>query len=107
LAAGPYLYTRHLARPAHGVTANRRYDGPLHITTSFTVGFGSSHGPGYVLNCGFATLESVSADDRAMMEEAALAMIHERLPKAFPGRDVRIERDGEVWKITGDLSLDG
>ena len=100
-----HLYRRHPARPAHGATANRRYDGLFHITANFTAGFGSAHGPGYVLTFGFATLEKVCAADRAMVEETALALIRERLPKAFPGRDLRIERDGEVWKIVGDLSL--
>ena len=100
------LYRRHPARPAHGTAANRRYDGLFHITASFTAGFGSQAGPGYVLNIGISTLERVSARDRETIETAALDLIRARLPEAFPGRDLRIVRDGTVWKLVGDLALD-
>ena len=100
-----HLYRRHPARPAHGTTANRRYDGLFHITANFTAGFGSSSGPGYVLTIGFATLDKVTATDRATVEGRALEMIRSRLPEVFPDRNLRIIRDGEVWKIIGDLSL--
>jgi len=99
------LYDLHPARPAHGEAANRRYDGLFRITANFTAGFGSAFGPGYALDIGISTLERVSDADRASVEREAIAGIRARLPEAFPGRDLRIVRDGTVWKLVGDLSL--
>lgn len=100
------LYRRHPARPAHGTAANRRYDGLFHITANFTAGFGSETGPGYVLKIGISTLERVSPEARAKIETTALDLIRARLPKVFPDRDLQLMRDGEVWKLVGDLALD-
>jgi hypothetical protein len=99
------LYDLHPVRPANGATGNRRYDGLFRITASFTAGFGSDAGPGYVLAIGFATLEPVSAAHRATIEQEAITRIRARLPEAFPERTLCLIRDGAIWKITGDLSL--
>jgi len=99
------MFDRHPSRPADGETANRRYDGLFRITASFTAGFGSDAGPGYVLDIGIFTLEPVPDSTRATLEKKAVADIRARLPQIFPGRNLRLIRDGAVWKITGDLSL--
>ncbi len=99
------LYDLHPARPEHGEAANRRYDGLFRITANFTAGFGSESGPGYVLEIGLSTLERVSDKDRQAIEAAAVGLIRDRLPGAFPGRDLRLIREGTVWKLVGDLSL--
>ena len=98
-------FALHPSRPAAGETANRRYDGLFRITASFTAGFGSDFGPGYVLDIGIFTLEPVPDSDRAAIETKAVADIRAGLRRAFPGRNLRLIRDGAVWKITGDLSL--
>ncbi|MBM4163004.1 MAG: hypothetical protein FJ222_00940 [Lentisphaerae bacterium] len=100
------LYNLHPVRPANGATGNRQYDGLFRITANFTAGFGSEVGPGYVLTIGFSTLEPVSAADRATIEQEAITRLRARLPEAFPGRKLSLIRDGAVWKIAGDLSLD-
>jgi hypothetical protein len=33
-------------------------------------------------------------------------MLRAGLPEAFPGRELSVERDGPVFKIFGDLSID-
>jgi hypothetical protein len=100
------LYNLHPVRPANGETGNGQYDGLFRITASFTAGFGSDAGPGYVLTIGFATLEPVSAANRATIEQEAITRLRARLPEVFPGRTLSLIRDGAVWKIAGDLSLD-
>lgn len=95
----------HPARPAAGEAANPRYDGLFRVTAAFTAGFGSEKGPGYLVRVELATLEGVSAEDRAAIEDEAVALVREGLAGAFPGRDLRVERDGGVYKIFGDLSL--
>ena len=51
------------------------------------------------------TLARVPADVQEQMENEVAVMLRERLPSIFPGRDLRVERDGHVFKITGDLSV--
>lgn len=97
----------HPARPAAGTAANPQYDGLFRVTAAFTAGFGSSLGPGYSLRTEIATLAAVPAADRAAVEEEAVALVREGLAREFPGRDLRVDRDGSSWKIHGDLSLGG
>lgn len=95
----------HPARPAAGAAANPRYDGLFRVTASFTAGFGSEKGPGYLVRVEPATLADVSASDRAALEDEAVGLLREGLARAFPGRDLCVERDGGPYKIFGDLSL--
>jgi hypothetical protein len=48
----------------------------------------------------------VSAANRATIEQEAITRLRARLPEVFPGRTLSLIRDGAVWKIAGDLSLD-
>ena len=95
----------HPARPAAGEAANPRYDGIIRVTAAFTAGYGSEKGPGYLLRIEPATLENVPAADRAALEDEAAVLVREGLAAAFPGRDLRVERDGGPYKVFGDLSL--
>jgi len=95
----------HPARPAAGEAANPRYDGIIRVTAAFTAGYGSEKGPGYLLRVEPATLENVPAADRAALEDEAASLLRDGLAAAFPGRDLRVERDGGPYKVFGDLSL--
>lgn len=97
----------HPARIPHGSAANPQHDGLFRITAAFTPGFGSQLGRGYVLQLDLVTLEDVPADKVAVIENTAVRLIREGLEDALPGRNLKIERDGSLWKITGDLSLSG
>ena len=97
----------HPARPAAGEAANPQYDGLFRVTAAFSAGFGSRLGPGYVLRAEVATLAPVPQSDRAAIEEEAVALVREGLAREFPGKDLSVDRDGDVWKIHGDLSLGG
>ncbi len=95
----------HPARPPRGTAANPQYDGLFRVTASFTAGYGSKWGPGYLFRVEFSTLSPVPAADRAAIEAEAVALLREGLARAFPGRDLRVDRDGAGYKIHGDLSL--
>jgi hypothetical protein len=97
---------RHPARPAHGETPNPQNDGLFRITATFTLGFGSQWGKGYVLDIEPVTLDAFPPDICAIVEFQACRMIQEGLESTLPGRGLELKRDGTVWKITGDLSLD-
>jgi hypothetical protein len=100
-----HLYPLHPARPPHRTTSSPEADGLFDVGGVFTAGFGSSHGPGYIVEIRFVTLSHVPADVRHKIQEDAISRLRKELPQAFPGRILKIERDGPVYKIVGDLSL--
>ena len=72
---------RHPNRPPHGATSNREDDGLFDLGAAFTVGIGSQ------------------------FEADVARRLQEKLPAAFPGVVLHVDRDGPVYKIHGDLSL--
>lgn len=92
-------------RARRGETANREDDGLFDIGASFTAGFGSVAGRGYVIEVRMATLSRVPPDVLEEIEEEVVLRLREELPRAFPGRKLEVVRDGPVYKISGDLSL--
>ena len=97
---------RHPARPARGKTANPQNDGLFRITATFTPGFGSRLGKGYIVTLEPVTLVDIPQDQWLEIEREACQMIDAGLEDVLPGRNLKLRRDGTVWKITGDLSLD-
>jgi hypothetical protein len=51
------------------------------------------------------TLDWVPADVREQIEKEAADLVREKLPRFFPGRDLSVVRDRNVFKVQGDLSL--
>ena len=98
-------YPLHPARAARGATANKEDDGLFNVGAAYSAGFGSSNGPGYVVDVRMATLSGVDASTRARLEEEVVDLLAEKLPEAFPGRNIEVKRDGHVYKISGDLSF--
>ena len=96
---------RHPNRPPHGATSNREDDGLFDLGAAFTVGLGSQHGPGYVVQARIATLDSIPAEKQEQFEAEVVRRLKEKLPAAFPGVALHVDRDGPVYKIHGDLSL--
>ncbi|HPC58070.1 MAG TPA: hypothetical protein PK689_03635, partial [Kiritimatiellia bacterium] len=62
-------------------------------------------GPGYVLQARIATLDPVSPDTQKKLEDEVARRLRKKLPEAFPGVRLHVNRDGRVYKIHGDLSL--
>lgn len=98
-------YDLHPARRKHGSTSNVSHDGLFDIRGDFTLGLGSKKGRGYIVDIDVKTLEHIPADVIEKIENDAITELKKQLPKAFPNRDLRVERDGNMIKIIGDLSL--
>lgn len=98
-------FTRHPTRPPAFATSNREDDGLFDLGAAFTVGIGSTHGPGYVVQARIATLESIPAATQQEFEAEVARRLKEKLPAAFPGVTLHVDLDGHVYKIHGDLSL--
>lgn len=99
------LVARHPARPPHGSTANPQQDGLFRVTASFTPGFGSELGKGYVLQLDLVSLKQVTAEQLEAIQQEAVRLVQEGLEEVLPGRNLTVKRDGNVWKIVGDLSI--
>lgn len=98
-------YPLHPARAPRGTTGSRAQDGLFNVGASFSAGFGSERGAGYVVEVRMVTLSRVPGHVRERIEEEAAELLRRELPKAFPERHIRVDRDGPVYKIYGDLRL--
>jgi len=96
---------RHPNRPPAGATSNREDDGLFDLGAAFTVGIGSLHGPGYVVQARIATLDRIPPGIQEKFEAEVVRRLKKKLPRAFPGVALHVDRDGPVYKIHGDLSL--
>jgi hypothetical protein len=99
------LYVLHPARAKRGSTSNKEQDGLFDIGASFSAGFGSETGRGYVVDVDMITLAQVPKEVQGHIEELVVEKIREKLPRFFPGRELQVKRDGNVFKIIGDLSF--
>ena len=98
-------YDLHPARRKHGSTSNRSHDGLFDIRADFTLGLGSNKGRGYIVDIDLKTLEKIPTDVIDQIEDYTIKELKDRLSKVFPGKELKVEKDGNVIKIVGDLSL--
>ena len=100
---GKFILKPNRQPAGEGVTPDT--DGLFGMSVAFSPGFRSKLGPGYVFRVNIATLCKVPECFRKEIEEKVINMLSERLPDKFPGRDLKVSRDGELLKIHGDLDL--
>ncbi len=96
----------HPARPARGSTNNPEYYGLFSLGASFSAGYGSAHGRGYVMDIRLMTLADVPAEARNEIRRYVVDRCTKLIPEYFPERELSVVRDGDVFKIIGDLSLE-
>ncbi|MFH1943091.1 MAG: hypothetical protein ABIL68_13390 [bacterium] len=98
-------YDLHPVRTHRGKTANKAQDGLFDIVASFSMGAGSQYGKGYVVDVHIATLDQVPEKIQREIEGITLRKLRATLPKYFPGKNLNVDKDGNIIKIHGDLSL--
>lgn len=98
-------FDRHPARPARGRTSNPEMDGLFNVGASYSAGFGSRLGPGYVVDIRISTLQRVSKELKFDLRDKVQAMLKEKLPTAFPDNELQVSKERKHLRITGDLSL--
>lgn len=98
-------YDLHPARPQRGKTSNKAHDGLFDIVASFSLGTGSKYGKGYVVDVDMVTLEHIPQEVQQKIEDITLKKLRETLPAYFPGINLKVDKDGNIIKIHGDLSL--
>jgi len=98
-------YPLHPNRRPRNATSNKEMDGLFNVGASYSTGYGTKLGKGYVVDIHMSTLSSVPDYIKKEIETLVEQKIDEMLPRYFPGRDLDIEKDGNCLKIFGDLSL--
>lgn len=95
----------HPSRSPRGDSSNKEHDGLFNIGASFSAGYGSEHGKGYVIEVRLVTLTTVDDAVREEIREYSAQRVAALLPEFFPDRELDIVRDGDLFKIVGDLSI--
>ncbi|MBN1524531.1 MAG: hypothetical protein JW904_08615 [Spirochaetales bacterium] len=95
----------HPRRQQRGTTSNKEHDGLFNIGASFGLGYGSSKGKGYIVEIRIVTLEPVPDDIMSDIYTDTMRLLQKELDAAFPEKKLKVEKDGEIVKITGDFSL--
>ena len=98
-------YFLHPVRPKRGETENPEADGLFYIGASFTAGYGSEHGRGYIIDISMSTLEKVDKKHCREIYITAAQKVKELLPIHFPERKLKVKKDRDHFKILGDFSL--
>ena len=93
-------------RSPKGTTSNPEMDGLFNIGESYSAGFGSRFGPGYVVDIRLSTLRRVPGDLKTELRDRVQALLIEKLPHAFPGKELQVDQEHRHLRIHGDLSLD-
>ena len=96
----------HPSRPEHGTTSSREMDGLFNVGASYSAGFGSRLGAGYVVDIRLSTLQHIPKELKLKLRDKVQAMLIEKLPAAFPGKKLHVDRERRHLRIHGDLSLD-
>jgi len=99
-------FSRHPARPKHGTTSNPEMDGLFNVGASYSAGFGSKWGPGYVVDIRLATLQPISRHFKNELRNSVQQLLKQKLPIAFPNKKLCVSKDKNYLRIHGDLSLD-
>ncbi|MFW5693889.1 MAG: hypothetical protein ACOCYB_01880 [Alkalispirochaeta sp.] len=98
-------YPLHPARPPRGESSNPETNGLFNVGASFSSGYGSDHGRGYVIETRMVTLTAVDDETRENIRNYVARRVDELLPEYFPDRELDVVRDGDLYKVIGDLSL--
>ena len=99
------LYPLHPNRTARGGTANKESDGLFNVGCAFSAGYGSKLGRGYVIEVHMSTLSAIPEEIKMIIEKETAEMVRTKLKTYFPTRELKVEKDGSVYKIYGDMSL--
>lgn len=99
------MYHLHPARSKRGTTTNKAHDGLFDVVASFTLGLGTKHGKGYIVDVHISTLEKVPDEIEKQIHNAAVKHLRKKISEFFPEKDLKVSRNKKIIKIHGDLSL--
>lgn len=98
-------YSIHPNRLKRGMGSNPSFDGLFSTSCSFTLGYGTKSGRGYLVNVEIRTLDRIPFEEKAQIQDHAFDYIAENLKTFIPGRELEVIRENNLMKIVGDFSL--
>lgn len=98
-------FSLHPARAPENTTSNPEMDGLFNVGASFSAGFGSRFGPGYVVDIRFSTLQKVPRALKQKVRDLVQLLLLEKLPVAFPTKELHVDKERQHLRIHGDLSF--
>ena len=98
-------FSLHPNRLKRGSGANPSFDGLFSTSASFTLGYGSKYGRGYLINVDIRTLDFIPNSLREEIKTESFKFLSDNLKLIFPERKLEMVKDGSVLKIVGDFSL--
>jgi len=101
-----YLYPLHPSRAERGHTANKSTDGLFNIGAAFSAGYGSRYGRGWVIDVTMVTLSRVPENVKSEIYKKVVDELKRLLKEYYPGRNISVDKDGNVFKIFGNLGLE-
>ncbi len=96
----------HPNRSVEGSTSSPHMDGLFNVGASYSAGFGSKLGPGYVVDIRISTLKRVPRELKLELRDYVQELLLQKLPTAFPGKSLHVDKERKHLRIHGDLSLD-
>ncbi len=99
------LYPLHPNRAKRGETSNKESDGLFNVGCAFSAGYGSELGRGYVIEVHMSTLSDIPLEIKIKIEKETAELVRKKIKILFPERILKVKKDGNVYKIHGDLSL--
>ena len=98
-------YPLHPNRAERGKTSNKEHDGLFNVGASFSPGFGSAYGRGYVIDVNMVTLDNIPPAKKEEILSEVVSQVETKLSRYFPERNLSVNKDGKVFKIHGDFQL--
>ncbi len=96
-------YNLHPNRMKRGETPNKSSDGLFNAGFTFTPGYGSTHGRGYVLQFHISTLDRVPKEVYTLFEDFAAGYIRSILLDYFYPDTVELLGEKTHYKLVGDF----
>ena len=98
-------FSLHPSRAKKGTTTNPEMDGLFNVGASYSAGFGSKLGPGYVVDIRLSTLQRIPKELKMELRDRVQALLIEKLPATFPDKQLAVDKERSHLRIHGDLSL--
>ncbi len=98
-------YKLHPSRSERGKTSNKAHDGLFNVGATFSSGYGSEYGRGYVVEIDMVTLDNVPDEVEKKITQDVLIQLKKKLKERYPHRNLKASMDRNVIKIYGDLTL--
>ena len=98
-------FVPHPNRLARGEGANPCYDGLFSTSASFSLGYGTKSGRGYIFNVELRSLQFVPAHVKDDIKQRAFTFIEKKLPEVIPDRKLELILEDGMIKLIGDFTL--